>query len=206
MVVMAVAGREATRELTVFQVLGLRSVRGLALLWSLIQAAGAIPAMKTLRLPQDGARNVVHDAARYGWFVALTLIPLARVVALEFTMPIWSAALAVAFLGERMNRWKVLAVALGLAGLAVIVRPAATGLDPGRLVALAAAVGFAVSVVLVKSLTRTDKAIQVGGTLDNSAAAHGLRPLCRNMQPCPHTSLRDHPCQILTSPTNDRIH
>ena len=43
----------------------------------------------------------------------------------------------------------------------VIVRPAATGLNPGQLVALAAAVGFAVSVVLVKSLTRTDTAIQV---------------------------------------------
>jgi threonine/homoserine efflux transporter RhtA len=28
---------------------------------------------------------------------ALTLIPLAQVVAIEFTMPIWSAALAVAF-------------------------------------------------------------------------------------------------------------
>jgi len=103
----------------------------------------------------------VHYAAQYGWFVALTLIPLAQVVALEFTMPIWSAARAVAFLGERMNRWKVLAVALGLAGVAVIVRPAATGLNPGQGVALAAAVGFAVSVVLVKSLTRTDTAIQV---------------------------------------------
>jgi drug/metabolite transporter (DMT)-like permease len=117
--------------------------------------------MKTLRLPQHVARNVVHYAAQYGWFVALTLIPLAQVVALEFTMPIWSAALAVAFLGERMNRWKVLAVVLGLAGVAVIVRPAATGLNPGQLIALAAAVGFAVSVVLVKSLTRTDTASQV---------------------------------------------
>jgi threonine/homoserine efflux transporter RhtA len=29
--------------------------------------------------------------------VALTLIPLAQVVSIEFTMPIWSAALAVCF-------------------------------------------------------------------------------------------------------------
>lgn len=161
MVVMAVAGREATRELSVFQVMLLRLVLGLVMLWPLIRAAGGIQAMKTLRLPEHVACNVVHYAAQYGWFVALMLIPLAQVVALEFTMPIWLAALAVAFLGERMNRWKVLAVALGLAGVAVIVRPAASGLNPGKLVALAAAVGFAVSVVLVKSLTRTDTAIQV---------------------------------------------
>ncbi len=162
MVVMAVAGREATRELSVFQVMLLRSVLGLAMLWPLIQAAGGIQAMKTPRLSHHVARNVVHYAAQYGWFFALTLIPLAQVVALEFTMPIWAAALAVAFLGERMNRWKVLAVVLGLAGVAVIVRPAASGLNLGQLVALAAAVGFAVSVVMVKSLTRTDSAIQLG--------------------------------------------
>lgn len=161
MVVMAVAGREATRELSVFQVMLLRSVLGLVMLWPLVQAAGGIQAMKTLRLPEHVARNVVHYAAQYGWFVALTLIPLAQLVALEFTMPIWSAALAVVFLGERMNRWKVLAVVLGLAGVAVIVRPAATGLNPGQLIALAAAVGFAVSVVMVKSLTRTDTALQL---------------------------------------------
>ena len=161
MVVIAVAGREAMRELSVFQVMLMRSVLGLAMLWPLIRAAGGLAAMKTGRLAQHIARNTVHYAAQYGWFVALLMIPLAQVVAIEFTMPIWSAALAVAFLGERMNRWKVLAVVLGLAGVAVIVRPAATGLNPGQLIALAAAVGFAVSVVLVKSLTRTDAAIQV---------------------------------------------
>ena len=176
MVVMAVAGREATRELSVFQVMLLRSVLGVVMLWPLIQAAGGIKAMKTLRLHQHVARNAVHYAAQYGWFVALTLIPLAQVVALEFTMPIWSAALAVAFLGEHMNRWKVLAVALGLAGVAVIVRPAATGLNPGQLVALAAAVGFAVSVVLVKSLTRTDTAIQVSFWMLAVQSVIGLVP------------------------------
>ena len=33
-------------------------------------------------------------AAQYGWFAALTLIPFAQVVAIEFTMPIWTALLA----------------------------------------------------------------------------------------------------------------
>ena len=57
---------------------------------------------------------------------ALLLIPLAQVVAIEFTMPIWSAALAVALLGERMDRGKWIAVALGLAGVVAIVRPSAS--------------------------------------------------------------------------------
>jgi len=161
MVVIAVAGREATRELSVFQIMLMRSVLGMAMLWPLVHAAGGLSAMRTQRLPQHALRNGVHYAAQYGWFVALTLIPLAQLVSIEFTMPIWSAVLAVFFLGERMNGRKWLAVVLGLVGVAVIVRPSAGTVDAGQLIALACAFGFAISVVLVKSLTQTEAAITV---------------------------------------------
>jgi drug/metabolite transporter (DMT)-like permease len=161
MIVIAVAGREASRELSVFQIMLMRSVIGMAMLWPLVRAAGGLAAMRTGRLPQHALRNAVHYVAQYGWFAALTMIPLSQVVAIEFTMPIWSAALAVAFLGERMNVQKWAAVLLGLVGVAVIVRPGAGTLDAGQLIALASAVGFAISVVLVKSLTRTEAAVAI---------------------------------------------
>jgi drug/metabolite transporter (DMT)-like permease len=161
MLVIAVAGREATRELAVFQVMEMRSIIGLFLLWPLVRGSGGLAALRTQRLREHGARNVVHYAAQYAWFAALAMIPLAQVVAIEFTMPIWIILLAAAFLGERITRWKVLAVALGLLGVGLIVRPSAAGLSPGQLVALAAAVGFAVSVTMVKSLTRTDSAVAI---------------------------------------------
>jgi drug/metabolite transporter (DMT)-like permease len=161
MVVMAVAGREATNELQVFQVMEMRSIIGFAMLYPLLRAGGGLAAVRTARPLHHAARNVVHYAAQYGWFAALTLIPLAQVVAIEFTMPIWSALLAVAFLGERLDRGKTLAVALGVFGVGLIVRPATTGLDPGQLIALSAAVGFAVSVIMVKSLTRSDSALTI---------------------------------------------
>jgi drug/metabolite transporter (DMT)-like permease len=161
MVVMAVAGREATNELQVFQVMEMRSIIGFAMLYPLLRAGGGLAAVRTARPLHHGARNVVHYAAQYGWFAALTLIPLAQVVAIEFTMPIWSALLAVAFLGERLDRGKTLAVALGVFGVGLIVRPATTGLNPGQLIALSAAVGFAVSVIMVKSLTRSDSALTI---------------------------------------------
>jgi len=50
---------------------------------------------------------------------------------------------------------------LGVVGVAVIVRPGVDHVDPGQLIALAAAVGFAISVILVKSLTRTDSAVTI---------------------------------------------
>ena len=161
MLVMAVAGREATRTLHVFQIMEMRSVLGFVLLWPLLHASGGLAAMRTDRLGRHIARNTVHYGAQFGWFFALTMIPIAQVVAIEFTMPIWTALLAVAFLGERLGAARIIAVALGLVGVAVIVRPGLEHVDPGQLIALAAAVGFAISIILVKSLTATESAVSI---------------------------------------------
>ncbi len=161
MLIIAVAGREATRELAVFQIMEMRSLLGLLMLYPLIRASGGWAVLKTSRWREHAARNVVHYAAQYGWFVALTLIPLTQLVAIEFTMPLWTALLAAAFLGERITAWKSLALVLGLAGVAIIVRPDGSGLSAGQAIAMAAAVGFAISVILVKSLTRSDSALVI---------------------------------------------
>ena len=176
MVVIAVSGREAARELSVFQIMLLRSALGMLMLWPLVRAAGGLSAVRTEKLPQHALRNAVHYAAQYGWFLALTLIPLAQVISIEFTMPIWSAALAVIFLGERMSGRKWFAVALGLVGVAVIVRPAAGAIDSGQMIALASALGFAISIVLVKSLTRTDAAVAISFWMLVVQSAIGLVP------------------------------
>jgi drug/metabolite transporter (DMT)-like permease len=161
MLVMVVAGREATRDLNVFQLMEIRSVMGFFLLLPFVFANGGFKTVRTRRLPQHIARNLIHYGAQLGWFFALTLIPIGQVVAIEFTMPIWTAILAASFLGERITPWKATAIALGIVGVIVIVRPATGEVNPGQLIALGAAVGFGVSMALVKSLTRTESALAV---------------------------------------------
>jgi drug/metabolite transporter (DMT)-like permease len=161
MLVIAVAGRETTRELNVFQILELRSVLGLFMLYPLIRLNGGFAAMKTSRPLQHIGRSLIHYGAQAGWFFALTLIPLGQVVSIEFTMPIWTAILAAGFLGERMTVWKVAAIVLGVVGVFIIVRPVAGQLNPGQLIALGAAVGFGISIAMMKSLTRTDSTLAI---------------------------------------------
>ena len=161
MVIMAVAGRETTRELHVFQVMELRSLIGLVMLIPVVVVNGGPRALKTRHIRRHIFRNVAHYGAQFGWLMALTLIPLAQVVSIEFTMPIWTAILAVLVLSERMGLWKNLAVVLGLVGVAIIVRPFNGPINVGQLIALAAAVGFAISVVAVKVLTRTEKVVAI---------------------------------------------
>ena len=174
MLLITVAGREALHEINVFQLILIRSSVGLILLYPLIHRAGGFAAMRTQRLPMHIARNTIHFGAQLGWFFALTLIPIGQVVAIEFTMPIWTAIVAALFLGERMTIWKSCAIALGLVGVVMIVRPATGEINPGQLIALAAAVGFGISIAMVKSLTRTEQtvtivfymaAVQIAGSL-----------------------------------------
>ena len=80
MLMFAVAGREATRELNVFQVMELRSGLGLIMLCPLIRLAGGFAALRTSRLRLHAGRGIVHYAGQLGWFYALTLIPLAAVI------------------------------------------------------------------------------------------------------------------------------
>jgi drug/metabolite transporter (DMT)-like permease len=161
MLLITVAGREALHGLNVFQLMLIRSAVGLLLLSPLLWRTGGLAAVKTRRLPQHIARNTIHFGAQLGWFFALTLIPIGQVVAIEFTMPIWTAILAAMFLGERMTSFKVAAIVLGIVGVVMIVRPATGEVNPGQLIALAAAVGFGTSVAMVKSLTRTEQTVTI---------------------------------------------
>jgi drug/metabolite transporter (DMT)-like permease len=176
MLIMAIAGRETARELNVFEIMELRSIFGFLMLYPLIRRNGGFAAMKTSRPLQHIGRNLAHYAAQLGWFFALTLIPLGQVVSIEFTMPIWTAILAASFLGERITPAKISAILLGVVGVFVIVRPATGEINPGQLIALGAAVGFGISVTMMKSLTRTESTLAIVFWMIVIQAAAGFFP------------------------------
>ena len=176
MLIVVVAGREGMRELNVFQLMEMRTIIGFFLLYPLIRANGGFSVVKTARIHMHIARNLIHYGAQLGWFFALTLIPIGQVVAIEFTMPIWTAILAAMFLGERMTTWKVTAIVLGVVGVVVIVRPAAGEINSGQLIALGAAVGFGISIAMVKSLTRTEETLAIMFWMLVVQSAAGLLP------------------------------
>lgn len=154
---MTVAARAlVTNGMDAFQLMLMRSVIGWFLLLPLVFAIGGFSAMRTSHPVQHIARNALHYSGQYAWMLALGMIPLAQLIAIEFTAPIWAALGAVLFLSERMTLGKTTALLLGLIGVIVIVQPGASAIEPGHLIMLAGSVGFGLSVVLVKSLTRTD--------------------------------------------------
>ena len=156
--VMAVSIRELSRGgLSIFEILAIRSGVALFVLGTLLAVrkdlrVHALPRRMGLNL----FRNTVHYASQYSWALSLTMLPLATVFALEFTMPAWTAVLAVWFLHERMTPSRLGVVILGLIGVLVILRPGIAGFNPAAILVLLAAFGYAITMITTKQLTKTE--------------------------------------------------
>jgi len=156
--IMAVSIRQlAGAGLNIFEILAIRSGGSLLILLALLALrpdfrAYALPRRMGLNL----VRNTVHYAAQYCWALSLTMLPLATVFALEFTMPAWTALLAVWLLHERMTPSRFGVVVFGLLGVLVILRPGIAGFNPAAILVLLAAFGYAVTMITTKQLTRTE--------------------------------------------------
>jgi len=158
---MTVAGRELATVLPVFVVMIMRSGIALILLSPVVFLWYRGDPVRTRRLPWHLARNLIHYAGQYCWFLALALIPIAQVIAIEFTMPLWTALLATAFLGERLSASRIAAVALGLIGIVLIMGLGVASFSGGQAVALAAAMLLGSAIIITKALTRTDSALTI---------------------------------------------
>ncbi len=157
---MAIAGRQLSTELTTFQILFFRSLVGLAVVLVLLQRTGWAQ-VRTQVFGTHLLRNVAHFGGQYGWFYGIALIPLTEVFAIEFTVPIWTAVLASFMLGERLSDTRKLAVALGFAGVIVILRPGFATISVAALAVLGGAFCYAISHVFTKRLSSTQTPLAI---------------------------------------------
>ena len=154
---MAVSVRVLAGTLSVMEILALRAGLGLAVMATLAATRADLRAtINSQHLPLHLFRNAVHVGSSFLWAMSLLLIPLAMTFALEFTTPAWTLLIAAPVLGERFTASRVGAVVFGLLGVLVILRPGLAAFQPGALLALMAAFGFAITLVATKKLTRTD--------------------------------------------------
>ncbi len=150
-VAMAVSGRVLGNDMGTFQVLLSRSVVGLAVVLVLIARSGG-PHLRWHGLPAHVLRNIIHFGGQFGWFYGLAHIPIAEVVALEFTTPLWTALLAAVLLGERLTRVRIQAIVLGMVSVLIILRPGLAIIDVASLAVLGAALCYATTYLLTKRL------------------------------------------------------
>ncbi|KAF1684945.1 DMT family transporter [Pseudoxanthomonas taiwanensis] len=102
-------------------------------------------------------RGVLGVAMIACFVYALRRMPLSTAYTIYFVAPLLVAALSVPLLGEKVGPRRWTAIAIGLVGVIVVLRPGVDGLVslPGLMVLLAAT-AYAVAAVTVSLLTRTD--------------------------------------------------
>ena len=157
---MAIAVRELLRTMGSFEILFLRSVVSVAILVAVLPFSG-FKVLRTQRFGMHAARNVLHFGGQYTWVYAIGRLPLATVFAIEFTMPVWTAVLAILILGETLNRGRAIMLVLGLAGILIILRPGITEVSPAALVMLVGAFAYAAVMIVTKRLSQSDSALAI---------------------------------------------
>ena len=153
---MAVAGREVSFELDTFEIMLYRSLTGIIIVVTVARASGALGQITTRHMGLHLVRNMAHFTGQNLWFFAVATVPFAQVFALEFTTPIWAILLAPLILRERISRMGLIVAGIGFAGILVVARPSPDAMSPGLVAAALCAVGFALSALFTRRLTRTE--------------------------------------------------
>lgn len=140
-----------------FQVAALRGLASLpwVLAWAL-RTAG-LRALLRVRWSLHLLRGGLGVAMMASFVYALRTLPLSTAYTLFFVAPLLITALSVPILGERVGPRRWTAIAVGLLGVLVVLRPSGTGmLSLAGGAVLVAALSYAVSAITVRVLARTD--------------------------------------------------
>lgn len=108
------------------------------------------------RLPAHLQRAASGVIATFATFYAVASAPLATVLAINYTAPLFATIGAILFLHERIRAYRTVALLVGFAGMLIVLRPGATAMTLGLWAAILSALSTAFSLVAIKALTGTD--------------------------------------------------
>jgi drug/metabolite transporter (DMT)-like permease len=153
---MAVCIRMASHEVHALEIVFFRNFLALAFMlpWLCRQGLGV---MRTQRIGLYTARSLINVVGMAAGFTGITLIPLAEATALSFTSPLFTTIAAVVVLGEVVRARRITALAVGFIGTLIVLRPGFQEISLGASLTLTNAVLIAVTTMIVKQLTRTER-------------------------------------------------
>jgi drug/metabolite transporter (DMT)-like permease len=141
------------------QVVLIRSIIGsIFLLAVIVPISGGLPALRTRRLGIHILRGSCVVFANMAFFLGLAALPLAEGVAIFFISPLVITVFSVIFLKEQVGPRRWAAIALGLVGVVIVLRPGTAAFQLASLLPLMAAFGYAALHMLTRYIGRTETA------------------------------------------------
>jgi len=113
--------------------------------------------LKTTHLGQHALRGGFSFFGTLGLFYAVSVVPLAEVVAISYSAPVFAAAGVVLILKEKVHWRRIGAILAGFVGVLIVLRPGFQEFTPGLIAAVSGSFMLAGSLVVIKSLSSSDK-------------------------------------------------
>jgi drug/metabolite transporter (DMT)-like permease len=158
-VMFALVKLASTRGVNVVESLFYRQCGSAVAAASFVALGPGFDSLKTKRVWAHVGRMALGVSAMGLNFLAFILLPLAEATTIGFSVPIFSVILAAIMLGEPTGKWRWGAVAVGFAGVLLIVQPGSGGVPLlGASVALVAALLTASVTIVIRKLGATERA------------------------------------------------
>ncbi len=171
----------------------LRALVAFPILTVMVMLSGGLRKLVTPEWPILVGRGFILLTSYTSYFMAFPALPLAEAIALYFTVPLLVTLMSGPLLGERVTPAAWAAVALGLVGVGVILRPGYGLFEPAALLSLISAVAYAYSMILARKYGRTVEAPVMTFYLNASylvgATAFAAVVTALGIQPPGHPSL-----------------
>ena len=147
-------------DLHPFEIAFFRNFFGLIALFPFFLKYGLQP-LKTKRLGMHFGLVFLNIGSMLAFFYAISITPLAEVIALSFAAPIFATVLAIFIFKELVGISRWAAIFTGFLGTLVILRPGFDEMGLGPLLAIGSALTWGGAVIVIKSLSRTDSSVTI---------------------------------------------
>ncbi len=153
-----IAVRALKPDMTVPQLLFFRALIGLIAIAAIMIPQEGLRSLITKRPGFQFLRNATHASGQYCVFFGVISVPLAVVTSIEYTIPALTAAIAAMTIGEKVNRYRWIGMAVSFLGVMIIVRPGIVPVGIPTMMVIFGAVLFSAQNVMVKVLSHTESA------------------------------------------------
>tara|TARA_B100001121_G_scaffold293902_1_gene296905 strand:- start:341 stop:1168 length:828 start_codon:yes stop_codon:yes gene_type:complete len=150
----------AQEELNVFTTGFLRFFFGLLIITPYILKT-KFRVFNTKNLQIHILRSSLNLPAMLIGFAALAILPLEKMTAIHFIVPIIVTILAVIFLKEKIYLYRSIALVMGFLGMLIILRPGIIDINIGIYMAIISSLIWSVVIILTKKVSKDDSAITI---------------------------------------------
>ena len=150
-----------TESHPVGQVICLRQAATLLVIVPYVMLVSGWGALRVVSWPGQITRGLLFVANATLIVLGFSLLPLATVIMIMFSSPIFLALMSGTLLGERVSLERWIAILAGFAGVLIVIRPGASAFEWALLIPVAASFANALRDIVTRRLSRTETSIAI---------------------------------------------